>query len=248
MRYLKPIVFVVVAFSLLSQLALAGRYYDPEIGRFTTPDPALEKYHPNKIMKINNGILYSVNPYNYALNNPLRYVDPTGEIVMDAQQENSFKNAFESAVVGWYTKLYRAQHQINSTPGGYLGNPRQETFLDKPVSIQNKFPTAQGAEAFTMAVLTKVLGAEKFDPFRYYADNNTYGKFILNATAKSIDFVRVIDPSMESVDPDQTLYGLKLLNSEGEVVGRVEMNSEQYQNYLKLIEQAREQANSEEKD
>jgi RHS repeat-associated protein len=39
------------------------RYYDPEIGRFLTPDPAGQ----------------NLNPYIYCANNPLSYVDPDGE-------------------------------------------------------------------------------------------------------------------------------------------------------------------------
>lgn len=44
----------------------SARYMDPSIGRFTTMDPMAEKY-------------YSSSPYAYCLNNPLKYVDPTGK-------------------------------------------------------------------------------------------------------------------------------------------------------------------------
>ncbi len=39
-----------------------ARFYDPSIGRFSSPDP-VKDYH---------------NPYSYVRNNPIRYVDPTG--------------------------------------------------------------------------------------------------------------------------------------------------------------------------
>ena len=42
-----------------------ARMYDPALGRFTTMDPLAEEY-------------YSVSPYTYCLNNPVKYVDPTG--------------------------------------------------------------------------------------------------------------------------------------------------------------------------
>ena len=45
-----------------------ARQYDAALGRFTTVDPMAEKY-------------YSTNPFAYCLNNPIKYVDPTGELV-----------------------------------------------------------------------------------------------------------------------------------------------------------------------
>ena len=45
-----------------------GRMYDPVIGRFISPDPVLQ--FPNNTQ--------GLNPYSYALNNPLRFVDPSG--------------------------------------------------------------------------------------------------------------------------------------------------------------------------
>ena len=50
-----------------------ARFYDPLIGRFTTPDPLSEKY-------------YSVSPYAYCANNPLRFTDPTGMSPEDEQK------------------------------------------------------------------------------------------------------------------------------------------------------------------
>ncbi len=43
----------------------SARYYESAIGRFTTVDPLAEKY-------------YSISPYAYCANNPLKFVDPTG--------------------------------------------------------------------------------------------------------------------------------------------------------------------------
>jgi RHS repeat-associated protein len=51
-----------------------ARQLDAAIPRFTTMDPLAEKY-------------YSVSPYAYCLNNPLRFTDPTG---MDPEDEKKF--------------------------------------------------------------------------------------------------------------------------------------------------------------
>ncbi|MEE8414588.1 MAG: RHS repeat-associated core domain-containing protein, partial [Dehalococcoidales bacterium] len=49
-----------------------ARYYDPVIGRFISADPII----PNPSNP------QSYNRYSYVLNNPLKYVDPSGNIVL----------------------------------------------------------------------------------------------------------------------------------------------------------------------
>jgi len=50
-----------------------ARYYDPELGRFTQVDPLWGKYP-------------GWSPYVYALDNPLKYVDPDGNKIVDPQK------------------------------------------------------------------------------------------------------------------------------------------------------------------
>ncbi|WP_437609177.1 RHS repeat-associated core domain-containing protein [Sorangium sp. So ce834] len=52
----------------LGLVNMRGRMYDPEIGRFLTPDPLVANPLSGQ----------SLNPYSYVLNNPLAYVDPNG--------------------------------------------------------------------------------------------------------------------------------------------------------------------------
>jgi len=54
------------------------RFYDPQIARWHVPDPMAEKYA-------------AWTPYNYALNNPLRYIDPLGLEVKNAHEEERNK-------------------------------------------------------------------------------------------------------------------------------------------------------------
>src|SRR5690625_3364472 len=51
-----------------------ARYMNPKWSTFLTPDPALESYP-------------SISPYAYTLNNPVRYVDPTGMFVESPDNE-----------------------------------------------------------------------------------------------------------------------------------------------------------------
>ena len=60
-----------------------ARYYDPKISLWLGVDPLMEKYP-------------GWNPYNYTLNNPLRYIDPTGESTTNPdeyifRQDGTFK-------------------------------------------------------------------------------------------------------------------------------------------------------------
>jgi RHS repeat-associated protein len=52
----------------LGLVNMKGRMYDPKTGRFLTPDPIVSAQHDGQ----------SWNPYSYVLNNPLKYVDPSG--------------------------------------------------------------------------------------------------------------------------------------------------------------------------
>jgi len=50
-----------------------ARYYDPKVGRFITADPINQNiYDPQNL-----------NRYSYCMNNPLRYIDPTGNSAWD---------------------------------------------------------------------------------------------------------------------------------------------------------------------
>ncbi len=49
-----------------------GRIYDPSIGRFYSPDPFVQS----------PGNTQSYNRFAYAFNNPLRYTDPSGEVIV----------------------------------------------------------------------------------------------------------------------------------------------------------------------
>jgi len=53
-----------------------GRYYAPELGRWITPDPLFLEKEPMKVVERP----LSSNLYAYVRNNPMTYIDPTGEV------------------------------------------------------------------------------------------------------------------------------------------------------------------------
>lgn len=65
-----------------------SRYYDPVLGRFIQPDSVIPNiYQPQNL-----------NPYAYVLNNPLKYIDPTGHFVdPDDNGAGLFDNAVQTS-------------------------------------------------------------------------------------------------------------------------------------------------------
>ncbi len=70
-----------------------GRVYDPALGRFLSPDPNVQDISDTQ----------SYNRYSYALNNPLRYTDPTGFFWKGV--ENAIENPMFWADLGYSAVL-----------------------------------------------------------------------------------------------------------------------------------------------
>ena len=90
------------------------RYYDPNVGRFTQPDP-VSKYlnDPQKLNKATGQDLQkllenpqALNEYSYTQNNPIKYTDPNGETIRQViTGEQSFSD-YQVEVGGGGEVLY----------------------------------------------------------------------------------------------------------------------------------------------
>lgn len=78
----------------------SARYYESAVGRFTSVEPMAEKY-------------YSISPYAYVANNPLKYIDPTGMWIYIYYGGTSYKyddgKLYERGDDGKYTNEHTAE-------------------------------------------------------------------------------------------------------------------------------------------
>ncbi|MBI3317273.1 MAG: VCBS repeat-containing protein [Candidatus Omnitrophica bacterium] len=92
------------------------RYYDPQLGRFIAPDPFVQDMR----------IPQAFNRYSYALNNPLRYTDPTGFFwefivaVIVAAVKAAAVGAAVGAVIGALDAAFRGEKILRGAAGGAI--------------------------------------------------------------------------------------------------------------------------------
>jgi RHS repeat-associated protein len=71
-----------------------ARYYGSSMGRFQSPDPVI--ITPERLANPQE-----LNLYAYVANNPLRFIDPTGEVLQCAGDDKSRGQCFSDLQDGW---------------------------------------------------------------------------------------------------------------------------------------------------
>ena len=157
----------------------SARYMDPALGRFNTVDPMAEKY-------------YSVSPYVYCLNNPIKFIDPTGKDVWEIDANGNVINRKKD-------KTQDAFYRVDSDGKRMEGEGTSITF---------KYGTIKSQKEVTINVLDAEgnINKENITIFDVKGDENASNlfNFMINQEINNVEWGHVQTGSAKS---EQNLIG-----------------------------------------
>ena len=125
----------------------SARYYQSAVGRFTTVDPLAEKY-------------YSISPYVYVANNPLKYIDPDGMDIYLIGEDGKITLAL---------KTEDKHDQLVATKKDQYG---YTMITNRSLNVDDKeiLPAFVGKNDFSFVATSNVNDA--FNVFKFASDNS----------------------------------------------------------------------------
>ncbi len=209
-----------------------ARYYWAAGGRWWSVDPLLEKYQ-------------SFSPYIYSANNPTSYIDTDGKKIMSTKQNKAVEKMLQEFGPRYFKELREARDKYYKENPIYLFPFSEDDFLsENPYTFDEKFPPPSSM----FDLIWGEMFDRKFSSTTYYGESKKFGKFeiytVENEYASGVtvlDVAAINKVKHGTFNPEMKV--IILINSKGEIVGRIYMTNEQYNNFLELVGEPREDEN-----
>ena len=215
----------------------SARFYESALMRFLTVDPLAEKY-------------YSISPYAYCMNNPMKFVDPDGRDPRIYVERKGFGHSFVTTGSGENTTVYtygRYGELGKNKSSARSTSPTGEGVLikltgEEAASFIQKQLSENGAKVYEFVGGSDELVSGHFDNLLESSDKTpSAGKYVGSENAKVIDKYNLFDnncvtKSVEGVQKGVTeninLKGVKGPDALGD---RLNVKSQKNENGVRVV-------------
>lgn len=201
----------------LNQYDYAARHMDPATIRFTSVDPLAEKY-------------YSVSPYAYVGNNPIRRTDPSGMIWDDPNEAYRLKKSIDKRIEALNKNIVKDQLALAKEGNSYKKNKSLENNISKAKKDINNLNTSKGDIDKLGADQNNTYAVSNTAGGKHFVRKGDNGKVYIEASSDGI-LIHEISHVRQSLDSGGLEFSGNgfLKNSGSNLKGKSDVEVESYQ-------------------